>query len=185
MHIDEIPTYFLRHEKFHLIAPDLSRSEEMQRKLNEFCSLHHEFLLWSPGFHSLESIQKNMKDSADKFLNDREEYKFLIIGRKPNELLGCISLFIRNRSIPYFEIGYWLATDVMSKGIMTEACKLVTSIASEFFHAKRIEIRTAGRNVRSQSVALKSGFKLESILANERLDSAGMIDDTFIYRYDR
>lgn len=184
MHIDEIPDYFLQHHRFYLIAPALSYVEKMQRNLNEFNSLHHEFLLWSPGFHSLESVEKNMVDSAEKFLNDREEYKFLIIERESDELLGCISLFIRNHSIPYFEIGYWLASNVMGKGVMSEACKLITNLASNYFHAKRIEIRTAGRNVRSQSVALKCGFKLEAILANERLDSAGMIDDTFIYRYD-
>lgn len=185
MHMDKIPTCFLQHNYFYLAAPSLCRVEEMQCKLNEFGALHHEFLLWSPGFHSFDSVQKNMLDSVDNFLNDREEYKFLIIDRKSDELLGCISLFIRNWTIPYFEIGYWLATNVMGKGIMSEACKLITNIASDFFHAKRIEIRTAGRNVRSQSVALKCGFKLEAILANERLDSAGMIDDTFIYRYDR
>lgn len=183
MNIDEIPAYFLQHEILYLIPPDLGRTEEMQRRLNEFNSIHHEFLLWSPGFHSFASVQKNMLDSADNFLHDKGEYKFLIIERKSDELLGCISLFIRNSNIPYFEIGYWLATDAMGKGIMAEACKMATKIASDFFKAKRIEIRTAGRNVRSQSVALKCGFKLEAKLADERLDSAGMIDDTFIYRY--
>jgi len=183
MKINEMPAYFLQHELFYLTAPELSRSEEMQSKLNEFSSFHHEFLLWSPGFHSLASVQKNILDSADNFLNDTDEYKFFIIDRKSDDLLGCISLFIRNRTIPYVEIGYWLATDAMGKGIMPEACKLVTKMASEYFNAKRIEIRTAGRNVRSQSVALKCGFRLEAKLAYERLDSAGMIDDTFIYRY--
>lgn len=184
MNIDVIPAYFLRNENLYLTAPDLRRVEEMQRKLNEFSPLHHEFLLWSPGYHSFAVVQENMVNSSDNFLNDREEYKFLIIGHKQDELLGCISLFIRDRAVPFFEIGYWLSTDVMGKGIMTEACKLVTHLASDFFHAKRIEIRTARRNVRSQSVALKCGFKLEAILANERLDSAGVIDDTFIYKYD-
>lgn len=184
MHLDEIPACFLQHERFYLIDPTLSRVEEMQCKLNEFSSLHHEFLLWSPGFHSLASVHENMADAADNFLHDKGEYKFLIIERQSDELLGCISLFIRNRAIPYVEIGYWLATNAMGKGIMTEACQKVTRIASDFFHAKRIEIRTAGRNVHSQSVALRCGYKCEAILTNERLDSAGKVDDTFIYKYD-
>ncbi|MDJ0042724.1 MULTISPECIES: GNAT family N-acetyltransferase [Pantoea] len=184
MYLDDIPLHFLQHENFYLIAPDMSRTEEMQQKLNAFSSLHHEFLLWSPGFHSLDSVKKNMAEAADNFLNDREEYKFLIIDRQSDELVGCISLFIRNRAIPYYEIGYWLATDVLGKGIMSEACKQVTNIASAFLQAKRIEIRTAGRNLRSQSVALKCGFKREATLVNERLDGLGRIDDTFIYRYD-
>ncbi|WP_455865592.1 GNAT family N-acetyltransferase [Pantoea agglomerans] len=183
MHIDEIPIPFLQHERFELIAPSMSRVEEMQRKKNEFGPLHHEFLLWSPGFHSLETVKKKMGKALDNFVNDINEYIFLIICRENNTLLGCISLFIRNVSIPYYEIGYWLATDAMGRGIMTEACKMATNIASVFFKAKKIEIRTAGRNERSQSVALKSGFSLEARLINDRLDSAGVIDDTLIYRY--
>lgn len=183
MYLDDIPSSFRQHDMLYLTAPDLGRTEEMQRKLNAFSSLHHEFLLWSPGFHSIDSVEKNMADAADNFLNDRDEYKFLIIERKSDELLGCTSLFIRNQAIPYVEIGYWLATNALGKGIMPEACKLATKIASDFLHAKRIEIRVAGRNVRSQSVALKCGFKLEARLVNERLDSMGMTDDTLIYRY--
>ncbi|MDF2911901.1 GNAT family N-acetyltransferase [Pantoea agglomerans] len=183
MHIDKIPAYLLQHGRFYLTAPDLSRSEEMQRKLNEFSSFHHEFLLWSPGFHSFSSVRDNMLEAADNFLNDEEEYKLLIIDSRSDQLLGCISLIIRNRAIPYLEIGYWLATDAMGKDIMPEACRMVTKIASDFFNAKRIEIRTARRNVRSKSVALKCGFRLEAILASDRLDSTGVIDDTFIYKY--
>ncbi|MBV4365247.1 GNAT family N-acetyltransferase [Erwinia phyllosphaerae] len=181
MHLDEIPTCFLQHERFYLTAPAMSRTEEMQYKLNAFTALHHAFLLWSPGFHSFASVQKNMVTAVDNFSNDNEEYKFLIIDRETDELIGCISLFIRNPTIPFYEIGYWLATNAMGKGVMSAACQMVTNIASEFFRAKRIEIRTARRNVRSQAVALKCGFRLEAILANERLDSAGKIDDTFVY----
>lgn len=76
MHIDEIPAYLLQHDRFYLTAPDLSRSEEIQRKLNEFSSCYHEFLLWSPGFHSHSSVRDNMLDAADNFLNDKEEYNF-------------------------------------------------------------------------------------------------------------
>ncbi|WP_367143120.1 GNAT family N-acetyltransferase [Pantoea stewartii] len=183
MYLDDIPLNFRQHETFYLIAPDMSRTEEMQQKLNAFSSLHHEFLHWSPGFHSLNAVEKNMAEAAGNFLNDNVEYKFLIIDRQSDDLSGCISLFIRNRAIPYYEIGYWLATDMWGKGIMSEACKLVTNMAADFFQAKRIEIRTAVRNVRSQSVALKCGFKPEARLVNERLDSLGRIDDTVIYRY--
>lgn len=183
MHMIDIPVTFLTHERFNLIAPSMSRAEEMQSKKNEFISLHHEFLLWSSGFHSLETVNKKMAEALDNFVNDKNEYIFLIVSRETNTLLGCVSLFIRNSVIPHYEIGYWLATDAMGKGIMVEACRMATNIASDYFNARRIEIRTAGRNVRSQSVALKCGFKLEAILANERLDNTGMIDDTFIYRY--
>ncbi|MSE15585.1 hypothetical protein GKC49_10765 [Pantoea agglomerans] len=67
MHIDEIPAYFLQGDRICLTAPDLNRTEEMQRKLNDFSPFHHEFLLWSPGlavYHNKRAIQSHSKQNA-------------------------------------------------------------------------------------------------------------------------
>ncbi|MBP2170827.1 RimJ/RimL family protein N-acetyltransferase [Erwinia toletana] len=183
MDINQLPASFLHHQHFQLIAPDMAWVEEMRLTLNDFDAAHHEFLLWSPGIHSPESVRENMRIAIHNFQQNQEEYKFLIISNDNGGLLGCISLFIRNARIPSYEIGYWLATKAMGKGIMHQACKMVTHIACDFFRAKRVEIRVAGRNQRSQAVAVKCGFKLEAMLRNERTDSLGHTDDTLIYCY--
>ncbi|WP_437615355.1 GNAT family N-acetyltransferase [Erwinia sp. V71] len=181
MDISEIPAELRQNTHFRLIAPSMERTDEMQSVLNSFTALHHEFLLWSPGEHSAESVRENMAAAIDNFRHDRNEYKFLIIGNQDQRLLGCISLFIRNPRIPYYEIGYWLAADAMGSGVMSRACKMVRNIACVHFNALRLEIRVAGRNQRSQAVALKCGFSHEATLKNERLDSFGHVDDTCIF----
>ncbi|WP_267436604.1 GNAT family N-acetyltransferase [Erwinia psidii] len=162
MYINQIPACFLVNEHFRLIAPALNRSLQMQCALNEFTEMHYEFLLWASGRHSLENVQKNMADAMENFHHDKHEYKFLIIDNDSDSLQGCISLFIRHPEIPHLEIGYWLATGATGRGIMSSACRMITGMASVFFNARRIDIRTAKRNIRNQAVARRCGFRLEA-----------------------
>ncbi|AXF76934.1 GNAT family N-acetyltransferase [Erwinia tracheiphila] len=124
-----------------------------------------------------------MAEAVENFHHDRHEYKFLIIDNHSDSLLGCISLFIRHPEIPHFEIGYWLATGATGRGIMSSACRMITEMASVFLKARCLDIRTAKRNIRSQAVARRCGFRLEATLINDRLDSMGRVDDTCIYIY--
>lgn len=100
-----------------------------------------------------------------------------------NDLVGCISLFIINTKIPFYEIGYWTSSQSMGKGFVTEACTLVKDIACHYLKCERLEINMASRNVRSAKVALRTGFQLEARLRKHRLDGFGHIDDTCIYSY--
>lgn len=184
IYISDIPECFIKDGQLPLCAPTADRAVQMHRMLNQFSDMHPMFLVWSSGEHSLESVQRNMAEAADNFLHDRNEYRFLIINHDDDALLGCISLFIVNPDIPHFEIGYWLAADATGRGVMTAACRRVASLASGFLNAKRIDIRTAGRNVQSQAVALRCGFRLEATLMNHRLDGRRIIDNTCIYIYN-
>ncbi|TCL06186.1 GNAT family N-acetyltransferase [Sodalis ligni] len=183
MKITDFPVESLCNDSIRLIAPTMSRVEEMLILIGHFNELHHDFLLWASRENSLDDVRENMRAAIQDFANDSNEYKFLIISRESQKLLGCISLFIRNPQIPYYEIGYWLATDVLGKGLMTQACILVRNLALDVLKANRLEIRTAGKNIRSAAVALRCGFKREAVLSNERLDVHGRLDDTHIYLY--
>lgn len=183
-YVSDINECFINDGPLRLCVPTADRAVQMHRVLNQFSDMHHTFLLWSSGPHSLESVQRSMAEAADNFLHDRNEYRFLIINRDDDALLGCISLFIVNLAIPHYEIGYWLASDATGRGVMTVACRMVTRLASEFLNAKRIDIRTAGRNVQSQAVAVRCGFRLEATLMNHRLDNRGAVDNTCIYVYN-
>lgn len=37
---------------------------------------------------------------------------------KSNNLVECISLFIVNPKIPFYEIGYWASSQLMGKGLL-------------------------------------------------------------------
>lgn len=183
MQITDLPDYYTNGKKVKLLAPDVSYSQEMYSLISNFSDSHYEFLLWTQNQYSLEISYKNLEIATQNFKNDQNEYRFLISDVDSNELVGCISLFIINNEIPFYEIGYWISSNSMHKSFATEACILVKDIAYHYFKCKRLEIRVASRNVPSAKVALRAGFQLEATLNNHRLDGFGHIDQTCIYSY--
>ena len=181
MKLSDIPAGLLRSTRLHLAAPTLDRVSDMHDLISDFSQPHIDFLLWANGSPRLEDARANMQIAVDNFSADQNEYKFLIIENSSDALVGCISLFIRDMSIPYLEIGYWVGSNSMGKGYASEACALVRDIAVEYFHAKRLELTTAGRNLRSINVAERCGFKREALLTNARRDKSGVVDDTCVY----
>lgn len=64
---------------------------------------------------------------------------------------------------------------------MSEAIGLVERYAFINKEAQRVEIKMAGSNLRSQSVANRCGYKLEAHLANARRLPSGELDSTVVY----
>lgn len=183
MIITDLPEKLIAGQKVKLLAPDVSYCRDVYTLISNFSKVHFEFLLWSNSEHSIETCYKNLEIASINFRNDKDEYRFLIMDIKSNNLVGCISLFIVNPKIPFYEIGYWASSQLMGKGFVTEACILVRNIACHYLKCQRLEIKMASRNVRSAKVALRTGFQLETSLRKHRLDGFGYIDDTCIYSY--
>lgn len=81
-----------------------------------------------------------------------------------NQLAGLVGfhpISTLNRS---GAIGYWLAKEFCSKGIVTRATKEVIKYGFEHLHLNRIEIKCATQNTASNWVAQKLGLKHEGIL---------------------
>lgn len=186
MDIRDIPKQYLVSKNIYLTLPESAKAGELLNALNHFTPQHKEFLLWYNLFiHTVASTNQFIEARRDNFLKDKDEYCFFILDKITNCFQGVISIYIREKKIPYYEIGYWIAPHAMGKGIMTQACKMVTDIADKYLQAKRIELRTAARNSASRAVALKCHYQYEATLMNERLDAYDNIDDTIIYRYSR
>ncbi|WP_019223111.1 GNAT family N-acetyltransferase [Bartonella rattaustraliani] len=183
MRITDLPHHFVVGRKVRLLVPDVSYSQEMYTLLSEFLDLHYEFLLWANMEHSIELCSKNLETATKNFLEDKNEYRFLMVESHSDCLLGCISLFIKNPKISFYEIGCWISNLAMGAGIVTEACILVKNIACHYLHCKRLKIQTVQRNTRNTNVAIRAGFQLEARLKNHCLDGFGSIDDTCIYTY--
>jgi RimJ/RimL family protein N-acetyltransferase len=183
MIITDLPEKLITGRKVKLLPPDVSYYRDVYSLISKFSKIHFEFLLWSNLEHTLDTCYKNLEIASDNFINDKDEYRFLIMDIHSNNLVGCISLFIVNPKIPFYEIGYWVSTQFMGKGFVKEACILVRDIACHYLTCQRLEITMASRNVRSAEVALRTGFQLEAKLRKHRLDGFGYMDDTCIYSY--
>lgn len=61
-------------------------------------------------------------------------------------------------------IGYWLASRLQGKGIMTEACRSMIDYGFASLKLHRIDIRCATGNTKSQAIPERLGFVKEGIL---------------------
>ncbi len=100
-------------------------------------------------------------------------------------MIGAVGFIVRDNTIPFFEIGYWLKTAKTGAGYVSEAVELVERFAFVEKKAKRVEIKMAGTNIKSQSVAKRCGYKIEARLENSRRLPSGEIDSTVIFAKTR
>lgn len=98
-------------------------------------------------------------------------------GRTLERYVGNIGVFDINWEVPRFEIGYWVRTSQTGNGYATEAVRKLCSILIDLYHASRVELRIDARNIGSQRVAQRAGFKHEATLCRYlRANDGSLID---------
>lgn len=81
--------------------------------------------------------------------------------------VGKIWLSVSETDRSTGSIGYWLLPAARRRGLATSAVRLLSQWALDEFGITNLRISTAPRNERSQRVAERSGFRLESATADE------------------
>jgi len=104
-----------------------------------------------------------------------------VLDRETGRIAGNIGLMARDWEIGYFEIGYWLRTSAVGKGLMTEAARLITDFAFDHLWANRVEIRCDARNERSAAVPRRLGFTQEAHLRWNGTFVDETVRDTLIF----
>jgi len=108
-----------------------------------------------------------------------------VFARQPDDqsgaLLGGLGLHARERDVPSFEIGYWLAQPAEGHGYMTEAASALVDYTLSALGARRVEIRCNARNTRSAAVAQRLGFTQEALLHHHQRAHDGSLRDTLIF----
>lgn len=136
---------------------------------------------WVSGNFTKARLEENIKEAAHNFANFADEFWFNIIEKESGMYVGAIGFVIRDKNVPFFEIGYWLKTSKTGLGYASEAIGLVEQYAFNNKSAQRVEIKMAGSNFKSQSVANRCGYRLEAHLANARRLPSGELDSTVVY----
>jgi len=170
----------LQTERIKLVKPGLELVAEVTAAITESRAELEEYLHWVPA--ALEEPEKNMEQAISNHENFSSELRYYIVDQSSSEVVGTIGLLLRDISVPFFEIGYWVRTSQVGKGYMAEALSLLEAYAFQELKAKRIEIRMAKSNVKSAAVAVRAGYKFEAELMNERRLPNGVLMDTLIYR---
>lgn len=172
-------------ERLYLSPPCLKDQPSMLEAILESQAELSQFLDWVPfALTEQQSIESTKQAMAD-FDNFENELRYSLLDKNSGKFVGMIGLLIRDKNVPYFEIGYWLRSSCAGVGYITEAVRALESHAFNHLKAQRVEIRAAASNNKSRAVAERVGYQLEGTLHNERRLPSGELDNTVIYAKTR
>jgi RimJ/RimL family protein N-acetyltransferase len=112
---------------------------------------------------TLEEKVALIDDFRRQFQED-EQYVYGIFSRDESRLLGGTGLHRRSGPLS-LEIGYWIRSDSLRRGIATEVTAVLARVAFEQCHAVRVDIQVDPDNARSAGIPRKLGFTHEGTLA--------------------
>ena len=84
--------------------------------------------------------------------------------RYNNVLVGSIEFVYIDKSNRQAAIGYWVSRNFQGRGIITRACRFLTTYAFTNLHLHRVEIRCATDNTKSRAIPERLGFIQEGVL---------------------
>lgn len=168
-------------ERLALLPPDLSFQPQVLAAIKASKDQLMAFLPWVPYALTQEESVENMEQAIDNFQRGENELRFFVFHRQTDEVLGAVGLIIRDKSVPFYEIGYWANTQFSGKGYISEAVTAVERYAFDVLHARRVEIKCAESNVKSKSVAERCGYEFEARLKHACKLPNGLLDNTLVF----
>jgi len=113
-------------------------------------------------FEPLEQV--TMKELEKWFDNPRSNEQWFIVEKKDKSKIGQI---FYTASGSHFEIGYRLIPCERNKGHCTEAVKILIDFLFLSKNTVRIQAKTNPKNIASQRVLEKAGFKREGLIRKD------------------
>lgn len=115
-------------------------------------------------------------------LDQREGRAVAFAIRLAGELVGTTRFFDFNPVLPSAEIGYtWLDARQHGSGLNLMIKYLMLRHAFEEWQLVRVQLKTAGSNLRSQAAIAKLGAVREGVLRNHRRLADGRLDDSVMF----
>jgi len=136
--------------------------------------------VWLPWCHENYAIEETEEFIAARARADEEWYSFGIFDKDSGRFLGGVGLNFFNRVHQMANLGYWVRSSAVGRGVATRATRLVARLGFAQLGLQRIEIIAAVNNLASQRVAEKAGAVREG-LARKRLLVRGELQDAFVF----
>ncbi len=112
----------------------------------------------------------------------REDQALPLVVRLGERLVGTTRFFDFQPALPSCEIGgTWLDASQHGTGLNSMIKYLMLRHAFESWRMVRVQLRTAGSNLRSQVAIDKLGAVREGLLRNHRRLADGRLDDSVLY----
>ena len=152
-------------------------AETLIQTINENREHLSAFLSWVDFMQTKENAIQYLQQ-CENLQNENKEISFVILYHK--KLVGRVGIHFINEANKCGAIGYWLSKDATGKGIITKVCKKILAYGFEQLHLKRIELKAATTNYKSQAVAEKLNFTKEGTLRQAEFVN-GEYQDLYLY----
>ena len=142
----------------------------------------HPWLPWCHPHYQLSEAQDWIRTQSSAFANG-SEFQFVIESSEGAYLGGC-GLNQINSLHEFANLGYWVRSTQVRRGVATAAVQLLAQWAFSHTGLVRLEIVTAVNNRASQRVAERAGAVREGLL-RKRLQVHGVWHDAILFSITR
>lgn len=149
-------------------------TEDMHAAALESVAEVHPWMAWCHERYSLDEARQWMA-VQEELANQGMAYEFAIFDEAGRFLGGC-GINQIGKANRFANVGYWVRTSAMGRGVAPAAARLVAEYAFRKTDLIRLEIVCAVGNTRSQRVAEKIGAEREGVLRNRLLLPTGASD---------
>lgn len=126
---------------------------------------------------SIEAEKEFLRQNANR-IKKNLDYNYSIL--HDGKLIGGCGISINQHKKFIGEIGYFIDEPYWGKGIATKAVRLLEKIGFNELGLSRIEILIIPKNISSEKVAIKCGYKKEGLM-KKSIKDAGKLKDAYIY----
>jgi len=119
------------------------------------------FLPWVDYVTKEEDTKQFIRASLNKFGRSNGFDAVIIYKGKIAGIIGLHNMSCQHKNT---SIGYWLGKEFEGRGIMTKSCEKVLDYLFNELHFKRVEIRCATKNFKSQAIPKRLGLREEGVL---------------------
>lgn len=127
------------------------------------------------------NLIKNRKYFDENNYNNKDYYRWTIVKKEDNKILGCIYLNIHDEKAKTAGIDYWIREDEWGCGYITEASNKILEFAFDTLDLNRIESCGAKDNPGTWKVMEKIGLKYEGVRPNGAFYYYGGLTDLVMY----
>jgi ribosomal-protein-serine acetyltransferase len=171
--LQQVPVLCIQVDEDLQLRPHEMRYADLFFALTERNQAH--LAAWEPWASevSLDSIKAFIKQALREFADGRSLQTGIWYR---GQLIGALGLNDIDEYDHKAEIGYWLDASMQGKGIVTRACRAMTSYAFTHYGLHRVEIHCASGNKRSRAVPERLGFTQEGIMRQSQLLNGRYVD---------
>lgn len=123
-------------------------------------------------------------NTALKEKEEKRSYPFAMFDKQENRYAGCTryaNISFRDKRL---EIGWtWIDPLIQGSGLNKHNKYLMLNFAFEELGLNRVELKTAGTNLKSQRAMEKIGATREGVLRKHSINDAGITRDTVYYSF--